>query len=193
MSRPENERLFGECDLRGRQGGVLPFLWSLDFHTLHSRYTCKCRSGFVDASANSNRYPGRACNKPAEKDQGGMMLNGTESMFTTEPCDVNNPRSCPVGQICKNGTFVCECPEGSFLFDDGTCRQSSACNSADCDRNAVCANVFDSYRCQCRPGYFDISPDPEVKPGRICRECTFGFTISVLKSGPKNRSEKFNF
>lgn len=32
-------------------------------------------------------------------------------------------------------------------------------------------NLFDSFQCQCRPGYFDKSPDPETKPGRICKEC----------------------
>ncbi|VDN29906.1 unnamed protein product [Cylicostephanus goldi] len=47
----------------------------------------------------------------------------------------------------------------------------SACSrTTECDRNAVCLNTFDSYSCQCRPGFIDMSPDPEKKPGRVCKE-----------------------
>ncbi|EPB77461.1 von Willebrand factor type A domain protein [Ancylostoma ceylanicum] len=47
----------------------------------------------------------------------------------------------------------------------------SACSKAtECDKNAVCLNTFDSYSCQCRPGFIDMSPDPERRPGRRCKE-----------------------
>lgn len=116
-------------------------------------YTCKCRSGFVDASANSNKYPGRVCNKPVEQ-----RFFSNETLFSIDTCDPHSVNSCKEGKVCtdrvQKGTFVCDCPDGSFFFEDGTCRQSAACKSADCDKNAFCVNVFDSYRCQCRPGYF---------------------------------------
>lgn len=57
----------------------------------------------------------------------------------------------------------------------------SACTSQrDCDPNALCLNTFDSYSCQCRPGFYDDSPDPETRPGRKCKECessTFSQTV----------------
>lgn len=57
-----------------------------------------------------------------------------------------------------------------FLYE-GECKLQQACQvSNDCDKNAICTNVLDSYKCQCRPGYFDVSPDPEGKPGRVCKE-----------------------
>lgn len=50
----------------------------------------------------------------------------------------------------------------------------SACTSDNkCDKNALCLNAFDTYKCQCRPGFIDMSPDPENKPGRLCKERRF--------------------
>uniref|UniRef100_A0A7E4VNX4 Transmembrane cell adhesion receptor mua-3 n=1 Tax=Panagrellus redivivus TaxID=6233 RepID=A0A7E4VNX4_PANRE len=131
-------------------------------------YYCTCRHGFVDASSNITHYPGRVCNKPQKPQE------DPKTSASLETCDVNNPR-CGNNAICTDkkskGTFICECAENAFRFFDGSCRLSGACDVAnDCDKNAVCANVFDSFKCQCKPGYVDRSPDPEARPGRVCKE-----------------------
>uniref|UniRef100_A0A915D433 Transmembrane cell adhesion receptor mua-3 n=1 Tax=Ditylenchus dipsaci TaxID=166011 RepID=A0A915D433_9BILA len=127
-------------------------------------YTCKCKQGFVDASSNTTHYPGRTCNKP--NDIGQNQQNDPQK------CDPAVPNTCGPNAACNdvNGEPVCECL-ASYSYFGGTCRQLAACDSdSDCDRNAICANVFDSFKCQCKPGYHDISPDAELKPGRVCKE-----------------------
>lgn len=130
-------------------------------------YICSCLKGFVDASPNTTHYPGRVCNKPSK------LTPGIEE--NKDSCDPHAPNSCRSGMVCSDkmqkGQFICECADTSHKFYEGQCRQLAACDSdADCDRNAACVNVFDSFKCQCRPGYFDVSPDPEVYPGRVCKE-----------------------
>ncbi|KAL3070193.1 hypothetical protein niasHT_039386 [Heterodera trifolii] len=136
-------------------------------------YTCKCRAGFLDASENAGKYPGRVCIKSDRNLSGGSASSAFE--FAHDTCDPKLKASaCKGGLQCTDrmqpGTFVCACPEGQFLYTDGTCRLATACVSAECDKNAICVNVFDSFRCQCKPGYWDMSPDPETKPGRACKE-----------------------
>uniref|UniRef100_A0AC34GM51 EGF-like domain-containing protein n=1 Tax=Panagrolaimus sp. ES5 TaxID=591445 RepID=A0AC34GM51_9BILA len=109
-------------------------------------------------------------NKPRKQDDGQQVSHQLDS------CNPKDPR-CGNNAICTDrkskGQFTCECAENAFRFYDGSCRLSAACDvSNDCDKNAVCANVFDSYKCQCRPGYIDLSPDPETRPGRyLINEC----------------------
>ncbi|VDM14754.1 unnamed protein product [Wuchereria bancrofti] len=33
---------------------------------------------------------------------------------------------------------------------------------------AICSNTYDGYKCQCPPGFLDMSPDPLRLPGRKC-------------------------
>lgn len=40
----------------------------------------------------------------------------------------------------------------------------------DCDPLALCEDTPESYRCQCAPGFLDISPSAAF-PGRHCRQC----------------------
>lgn len=125
--------------------------------------------GFVDASANSALYPGRVCNKPEKE----LIVSTAESSL--DQCDPTKPNPCKLNEICTdkvNGEFVCDCAENAIRYYDGQCRRVSVCqSSADCDTNAECVNIFDSYVCQCRSGFFDISPDPETKPGKVCEQC----------------------
>lgn len=114
------------------------------------------RAGFIDASTNSTHYPGRICKKPVK-----ITINEqhADTALSLDSCDVNNPK-CQSNEICTDkkvkGEFVCDCAENSFRFNDNTCRLFSACESlSDCDKNAVCVNSFDSYKCQCRQGFFD--------------------------------------
>ncbi|EJD74058.1 transmembrane cell adhesion receptor mua-3, partial [Loa loa] len=133
-------------------------------------YICTCRQGFVDASHNITHYPGRVCHKPKQEKLNDNNLS-KGSLIT---CNPDKPK-CGTNEVCTDrkarGKFVCDCVENAFRFTDNTCRFYAACVGVnDCDKNAVCANAFDSYKCQCRPGFIDISPDPEGKPGRICKE-----------------------
>ncbi|KAK0416184.1 hypothetical protein QR680_012332 [Steinernema hermaphroditum] len=132
-------------------------------------YTCTCRKGFVDASPNITHYPGRICNKPKQPTQLNPEFDQQE-----DACDVHAPK-CGVHEICTDrkskGQFVCDCETNAFRYEDGSCRLFSACDSsADCDRNAQCVNAFDTFKCQCKPGFMDTSPDPEKNPGRKCKE-----------------------
>ena len=47
--------------------------------------------------------------------------------------------ACRKGLECiedTDGNFICACPEGSFLYSDGTCRLTSACkHSMECDKS----------------------------------------------------------
>uniref|UniRef100_A0A158RCP8 VWFA domain-containing protein n=1 Tax=Thelazia callipaeda TaxID=103827 RepID=A0A158RCP8_THECL len=133
-------------------------------------YICTCRQGFVDASHNITHYPGRVCHKPKHE----KIRDNTIVLHNLDRCDPKKP-NCRTNEICTDrkarGQFICDCTENAFRFTDGTCRFYAACVGVnDCDENAVCANAFDSYKCQCRPGYIDISPDPATKPGRVCKE-----------------------
>ncbi|KAI6201465.1 hypothetical protein M3Y96_00844600 [Aphelenchoides besseyi] len=134
-------------------------------------YLCTCKSGFVDASNNITHYPGRVCNKPTKI---SIDSQHADTSLSLDSCDPARPK-CGANEICVDrrvkGEFVCECADNAFRFDDNTCRLFSACqSSSDCDKNAVCINVFDSFQCSCRSGYFDMSPDPETQPGRVCKE-----------------------
>jgi hypothetical protein len=70
----------------------------------------------------------------------------------------------------------------SFAFITYLFAVFMACNAtSNCDTHALCANKFDAFQCQCRPGYLDISPDPERNPGRVCKERErFSFTEIFL-------------
>uniref|UniRef100_A0A158PBM6 EGF-like domain-containing protein n=1 Tax=Angiostrongylus cantonensis TaxID=6313 RepID=A0A158PBM6_ANGCA len=133
-------------------------------------YVCSCRVGYVDASPNVTHYPGRICRKPTER----LTSSDIVSSFSTDSCDPKRSQ-CGTNEACtdrgQRGHYSCQCADNAFRYSDGTCRVFSACSkNTECDRNAVCLNVFDSYSCQCRPGFIDMSPDPERKPGRLCKE-----------------------
>ncbi|KAI6194473.1 hypothetical protein M3Y96_01128600 [Aphelenchoides besseyi] len=133
-------------------------------------YTCHCMPGFVDASADTNRFPGRICNRPTA----ASKPPETFPRMDQDLCDPNSQRACRPNEVCAEhktpGTFTCDCASNAFRFRDGTCRLQSACETGnDCDRNANCVNVFDSYICTCKSGFYDVSPNPK-QPGRKCRE-----------------------
>ncbi|KAI1731796.1 calcium-binding EGF domain-containing protein [Ditylenchus destructor] len=125
-------------------------------------YTCACPTGYVDASPNSTQYPGRVCNKKPDEGLPGFQEDEIS-------CDPHVLNACGPNAIC-NSDHKCECQGSTSRYYDNMCHKLAACESNDCDKNAACTNVFGSYKCQCQPGYYDASPDPETKPGRICTE-----------------------
>uniref|UniRef100_A0A183D647 EGF-like domain-containing protein n=1 Tax=Gongylonema pulchrum TaxID=637853 RepID=A0A183D647_9BILA len=145
---------------------------------------CRCRPGYADISSSFERLPGRHCIEAVNECRDSALNDCSENAIcedakegNLDSCDPKKPK-CGSNEVCSDrkarGQFICECAENAFRFKDGTCRFYAACvGENDCDKNAVCANAFDTYKCQCRPGYIDISPDPERKPGRVCKECWF--------------------
>lgn len=120
-------------------------------------YLCACKKGYIDASANTTHYPGRVCRKPTK-----LVINEqhADTALSLDSCDPTRPK-CQHNEVCTDkkvkGEFVCDCAENAFRFHDNTCRLFSACESlSDCDKNAVCVNSFDSFKCQCRPGFYDM-------------------------------------
>lgn len=120
-------------------------------------YLCSCKQGFIDASTNVTHYPGRDCRKPTK-----VIINEqhADSALSLDSCDPDHPK-CHANEVCTDrkvkGEFVCDCDNNSFRFQDNTCRLFSACESlSDCDKNAICVNSFDTFKCQCRNGYYDM-------------------------------------
>lgn len=96
--------------------------------------------------------------------------------FQLDTCDPGRP-ACGASEQCAldsaSNRHVCKCAPGARRWQDGTCRVFEACSEEqanDCDATAICSNVFDSFQCQCRPGYLDVSPNPVLAPGRVCKE-----------------------
>ncbi|CAD6188433.1 unnamed protein product [Caenorhabditis auriculariae] len=130
-------------------------------------YECKCRPGFVDASPNVQKYPGRVCNRPKSPEFYGQQSRQPQ-------CTDNH--GCGSNEECRfnvGGERVCQCRRGSVQQSNGVCKLFSQCEQRnECDRNAFCSNTYDGYKCQCKSGFLDISPDPETLPGRKCQKIT---------------------
>ncbi|VDN06501.1 unnamed protein product [Thelazia callipaeda] len=134
-------------------------------------YICKCKEGFVDASMNVTHYPGRECILP--KNPYFTYSNDSRriALQSQHRCDPIL-QSCPVNQMCSGNaqsTRFCQCPPPSVLGPNGRCMTFNRCKEHhDCDPAAICSNTYDSYKCQCPPGFLDASPDPLRLPGRKC-------------------------
>ncbi|VDO52382.1 unnamed protein product [Haemonchus placei] len=130
-------------------------------------YECKCRPGFVDASPDTAKYPGRVCNRPKSPEYYGQ---------TSRQPQCTNSNQCGPNEECRfnaKGEMVCQCKRGAVQQSDGKCKVFSQCERAnECDRNAICSNTYDGFKCQCKAGYIDLSPDPYHLPGRKCEKIT---------------------
>uniref|UniRef100_A0A1I7XQI4 EGF-like domain-containing protein n=1 Tax=Heterorhabditis bacteriophora TaxID=37862 RepID=A0A1I7XQI4_HETBA len=125
----------------------------------------RCRPGFVDASPDVTHYPGRVCNRPKSPEYYGQ-LSRQPQCSSAEQCGPNE--EC---RFNTKGELVCQCKRGSVQQIDGHCKVFSQCErSNECDRNAICSNTYDGYKCQCKTGYLDVSPEPFKFPGRKCQQ-----------------------
>ncbi|KAI6242641.1 hypothetical protein M3Y99_00168900 [Aphelenchoides fujianensis] len=136
----------------------------------HEDARCVDTAGFVDASPDVKRAPGRVCNRPTNSSAPPPSF----PLMDHDLCDPNSARACRPNEICTDrdhpGTFTCVCASNAFRFRDGACRLQAACDTQrECDQNAVCTNVFDSFECKCKEGYADVSDD-EGALGRRCKK-----------------------
>ncbi|KRX65974.1 Transmembrane matrix receptor MUP-4, partial [Trichinella sp. T9] len=91
------------------------------------------------------------------------------------PCNVKDPLACNASlfEVCtfNQGAYGCTCPPNFSRLPDGRCKVANECyepSMNDCSHNAICIDEIESYRCQCKPGFTDVSPDPSRMPGRVC-------------------------
>ncbi|PAV59374.1 hypothetical protein WR25_03507 [Diploscapter pachys] len=172
---------------------------------------CEDAKGYIDVSPNSTHYPGRVCVKPIEKVNAQLS-----NSLSTDDCNPSRPQ-CQQNEICTDrgskGVFTCQCAENAFRYMDGTCKVYSACSkTTDCDKNAACFNVFDSYtlinecastdngcspnakcidlidgyNCQCLEGYVDVSSKYGLPPGRKCTNTSNECAMQSLNSCDEN-------
>ncbi|VDM79491.1 unnamed protein product [Strongylus vulgaris] len=109
-------------------------------------FTCRCHDNYRDESPSPATFPGRVCIRGRlfflEIKQFNQILFAA---FVPDPpeCEVSDPMSCD---------------------------QRKEKYRVDCDENAICVDTDDSYTCQCRPGFADISAAFNRLPGRRCIE-----------------------
>ncbi|KRZ75495.1 Transmembrane cell adhesion receptor mua-3, partial [Trichinella papuae] len=133
-------------------------------------YECRCKSGYVDVSANSGLLPGRVCHKAVDE------------------CADPNLNTCDRNAACFDDLFGyrCQCLEGYLDISPVPTNPGRACKKIvnecetgehDCDPSAACIDTLDFYKCLCPADSEDVSPNPAF-PGRVCRravdECQSG-------------------
>ncbi|KFD62989.1 hypothetical protein M514_03614 [Trichuris suis] len=107
-----------------------------------------------------------------------MSTSGKNPFLRPEfrvPCNVRDPLACNTSllEVCtfNSGAYGCTCPPNYSRLPDGRCKVANECferSMNNCSANAICIDEIESYRCQCKPGFTDISPDRSRLPGRIC-------------------------
>uniref|UniRef100_A0A913I4D2 EGF-like domain-containing protein n=1 Tax=Strongyloides stercoralis TaxID=6248 RepID=A0A913I4D2_STRER len=143
-------------------------------------YICTCKPGYIDVSFNITHYSGRVCVKPNNNNNNINQINNENKYINYEETKkfiekkCSSTSNCGNNEICKLSSEkikTCQCNENCIRDIDGKCKKIESCEGYnECDINAICSNIFGGYKCQCRPGYYDISTDPIRKPGRMCKE-----------------------
>uniref|UniRef100_A0A2K6DVG1 Fibrillin 3 n=1 Tax=Macaca nemestrina TaxID=9545 RepID=A0A2K6DVG1_MACNE len=113
--------------------------------------------------------------------------------------------------LCKNtkGSFLCSCPRGYLLEEDGrTCKDLDECTSRQHNCQFLCVNTVGAFSCRCPPGFtqrhqacFDndecsAQPGPcgarghcHNTPGSFRCECHQGFTLDSSGHGCEDVNE----
>lgn len=146
---------------------------------------------FMDATVN------KIYNGDATQGVAGVFVNMTieleENGETTRPNVKSDIQKHLLGVIHRrnnnigNSALYVESPPGSISnlqdLDECTSRELN-----DCHAEAMCANVWGSFRCQCRPGFRDPWSDQPQRAGRECQSCSDSYcnnrgTCSFDQSG----------
>uniref|UniRef100_A0A1I7VU29 Transmembrane matrix receptor MUP-4 n=1 Tax=Loa loa TaxID=7209 RepID=A0A1I7VU29_LOALO len=126
-------------------------------------YQCQCPPGFLDTSSDPLRLPGRKCTR---------LIN---------ECGTNKHDCSPYATCIDTlESYLCQCNAGytdvSSRYDlkpGRRCAQSrNQCANRlanSCDENADCVTLPDGYTCICVTGYFDVSSNAKLPPGRVLR------------------------
>ncbi|XP_070548454.1 fibrillin-2-like isoform X9 [Ptychodera flava] len=160
-------------------------------------FHCTCPDGSqlngdkTTCSALSECKP--SCENGGTCDRGRCKCpSGVEGSTCSE--DINecelNPPVC--GYQCENtiGSFICKCPEGFELAEDGqTCYDRNECLSENIDCEFECNNTIGSYQCICPTGEqlaadgktcIDVPCIPPCENGGVCMvgrcSCPSGFS-----------------
>lgn len=136
-------------------------------------YSCRCRDGFLDESADNETLPGRVCTELLNECL-DRHLNDCDPLAQCEDlprgfqckCPLNfldaspEPRQKP-GRLCRRKVNECLTP-----------------SLHNCSRFADCTDLDEGYLCRCREGYHDENP---AKPGTVCHFSEFTVTSMRLE------------
>lgn len=146
-------------------------------------YECLCREGYIDMSENPQTRPGRHC----------VPLVNECNDTRTNDCDRDNADCLDLP-----GGYTCRCKAGFVDVSPNPTRQPGRkCSKkevgcanrtkggeGDCSEFADCVDTVDGFRCRCRSGYVDVSPDAANKPGRVCKLSKLGRDFRLLPNMP---------
>uniref|UniRef100_A0A183C216 EGF-like domain-containing protein n=1 Tax=Globodera pallida TaxID=36090 RepID=A0A183C216_GLOPA len=128
-------------------------------------YVCRCKPGFIDLSTNPRHEAGIVCKKLIDE------------------CARSELNTCHTDAICvdTHDSYKCICKPGYDDLDEfrnpgRQCvkvQRPSKCQEEgkrQCDKNARCFydEQNDKLECVCPPNFRDKSPEPIIKPGRVC-------------------------
>uniref|UniRef100_A0AC34GBJ1 EGF-like domain-containing protein n=1 Tax=Panagrolaimus sp. ES5 TaxID=591445 RepID=A0AC34GBJ1_9BILA len=122
-------------------------------------YTCRCKSGWADVSADPQNSPGRHCRKGnqcanvdcASEAECRETAAGPICQCGSGFVDISRQHGRPPGRVCR--VVVDECKE----------------NKHDCSSHASCIDTAEAFTCRCNDGFRDDSPNPS-RPGRLCNK-----------------------
>ncbi|KAH6931656.1 hypothetical protein HPB50_026435 [Hyalomma asiaticum] len=137
---------------------------------LHSLFSKSSFSRlFVDATVNRFQSAGSKIMMNATvqlEDNDITRVPSVKRVLQHEVVNMINRRNSNIGE---SRLFVDGLLNSGLSVDD-----VNECNDVslnDCSRNAVCENVFGTFRCTCKAGYTDKYPDTKWKSGRTCTAC----------------------
>jgi len=175
--------------LFGFSTGVSKFIVNLTLRNICTfiRFTCQCRSNYLDQSPNRVTHPGRYCvPRPTPPPDECQLTAGNKG------CKVE------LNEVCRivAGQPKCACP---LNYERATTKNNTSSTAActvinecqfpqlnDCHPrlgrfflfyfryySAECQDLIDGFTCKCRSGFKDISPKANERPGRLCQACEF--------------------
>ncbi|XP_075548249.1 uncharacterized protein LOC142582427 isoform X1 [Dermacentor variabilis] len=137
---------------------------------LHSLFSKSSFSRlFVDATVNRFQSAGSKIMMNATvqlEDNDITRVPSVKRVLQHEVVNMINRRNSNIGE---SRLYVDGLLNSGLSVDD-----VNECNDVglnDCSKNAVCENVFGTFRCTCKAGYTDKYPDTKWKSGRTCNAC----------------------
>nr|XP_037278645.1 LOW QUALITY PROTEIN: nascent polypeptide-associated complex subunit alpha, muscle-specific form-like [Rhipicephalus microplus] len=137
---------------------------------LHSLFSKSSFSRlFVDATVNRFQSAGSKIMMNATvqlEDNDITRVPSVKRVLQHEVVNMINRRNSNIGE---SRLYVDGLLNSGLAVDDVNECNDVALN--DCSKNAICENVFGTFRCTCKAGYTDKYPDTKWKSGRTCTAC----------------------